>query len=47
LRHYERVGLLLPEQLPNGFRSYGCSDIAAVGRIRALLAVGLPTRVSG
>jgi DNA-binding transcriptional MerR regulator len=45
LRHYERAGLLRPERLPNGYRSYADSDIAAVGRIRVLLAAGLPTRV--
>ena len=45
LRHYERAGLLRPERLPNGYRTYADSDTAAVLRIRALLAAGLPTRV--
>ncbi|MCX5243233.1 MerR family transcriptional regulator [Streptomyces prunicolor] len=45
LRHYERAGLLRPERLPNGCRTYADSDTAAVLRIRALLAAGLPTRV--
>ncbi|MFJ5289915.1 MerR family transcriptional regulator [Streptomyces sp. NPDC088348] len=45
MRHYERAGLLRPGRLPNGYRFYADSDIAAVGRIRALLAAGLPTRV--
>ncbi|MEV5529351.1 MerR family transcriptional regulator [Streptomyces prunicolor] len=45
LRHYERAGLLRPERLPNGYRKYADSDTAAVLRIRALLAAGLPTRV--
>ncbi|MGI5401117.1 MerR family transcriptional regulator [Streptomyces sp. CA-135486] len=45
LRHYERAGLLRPERLPNAYRAYADSDVAAVRRIRALLAAGLPTRV--
>lgn len=45
LRYYERAGLLRPERLPNGYREYADSDTAAVLRIRALLAAGLPTRV--
>ncbi|MFJ9377049.1 MerR family transcriptional regulator [Streptomyces sp. NPDC101455] len=45
LRYYERAGLLRPERLPNGYREYTDSDTAAVLRIRALLAAGLPTRV--
>ena len=45
LRHYERAGLLRPGRLPNGYREYADSDIAAVLRIRALLAAGLPTRI--
>ncbi len=45
LRYYERAGLLRPERLPNGYREYTRSDTAAVLRIRALLAAGLPTRV--
>ncbi|BDM74040.1 hypothetical protein HEK616_75270 (plasmid) [Streptomyces nigrescens] len=45
LRYYERAGLLRPERLANGYRAYTDSDAAAVRRIRALLAAGLPTRV--
>ncbi|MEU4154537.1 MerR family transcriptional regulator [Streptomyces sp. NPDC026659] len=45
LRHYERTGLLHPDRLPNGYRSYGPEAAADVHRIRALLAAGLPTRV--
>lgn len=45
LRHYERAGLLQPGRLPNGYRSYDEGTEAAVQRIRALLAAGLPTRV--
>ncbi|KOG50609.1 MerR family transcriptional regulator [Streptomyces decoyicus] len=45
LRYYERAGLLRPERLPNGYRAYTESDAAAVRRIRALLAAGLPTRI--
>ncbi|MFE3886530.1 MerR family transcriptional regulator [Streptomyces lydicus] len=45
LRHYERAGLLHPGRLPNGYRSYDEGAEAAVRRIRALLAAGLPTRI--
>ncbi|WP_405855403.1 MerR family transcriptional regulator [Streptomyces sp. NBC_01515] len=45
LRYYERAELLRPARLPNGYREYADSDTAAVLRIRALLAAGLPTRV--
>ncbi|KAA6220743.1 MerR family transcriptional regulator [Streptomyces albofaciens JCM 4342] len=45
LRYYERAGLLRPERLPNGYRTYAESDVTAVRRIRALLAAGLPTRI--
>ncbi|UZJ32702.1 MerR family transcriptional regulator [Streptomyces endophytica] len=45
LRYYERAGLLRPERLANGYRTYADADTAAVRRIRALLAAGLPTRV--
>ncbi|WP_307818495.1 MerR family transcriptional regulator [Streptomyces sp. MBT62] len=45
LRHYERAELLRPGRLPNGYREYADSDIAAVLRIRALLAAELPTRI--
>ncbi|GAB3985567.1 MerR family transcriptional regulator [Actinoallomurus acanthiterrae] len=45
LRYYERVGLLRPERGPNGYRVYDGTAVETVGRIRALLAAGLPTRV--
>ncbi|MFG2531928.1 MerR family transcriptional regulator [Streptomyces sp. NPDC048516] len=45
LRHYERVGLLRPGRLPNGYRRYDEGAEEEVQRIRALLAAGLPTRV--
>ncbi|MER7650941.1 MULTISPECIES: MerR family transcriptional regulator [Streptomyces] len=45
LRYYERAGLLRPERLANGYRDYAESDVAAVQRVRALLAAGLPTRI--
>ncbi|MFE9598098.1 MerR family transcriptional regulator [Streptomyces hokutonensis] len=44
-RHYERAGLLRPGRLPNGYREYADSDIAALLRVRALLAAGLPTPI--
>ncbi|WP_131737082.1 MerR family transcriptional regulator [Actinomadura roseirufa] len=45
LRYYEEQGLLQPLRLPNGYREYADSDVAAVRHIRALLAAGLPTTV--
>jgi DNA-binding transcriptional MerR regulator len=47
LRYYERVGLLTAERRDNGYREYDDDAEDRVARIRALLAVGLPTRVIG
>jgi DNA-binding transcriptional MerR regulator len=43
LRYYEAQGLLTPERRPSGYRVYGEADVAAVRRIRILLAAGLNT----
>ncbi|SDL39566.1 MerR family transcriptional regulator [Streptomyces indicus] len=43
LRYYEEQGLLTPARLASGYRVYADSDVAAVRRIRTLLAAGLPT----
>ncbi|SOD63638.1 DNA-binding transcriptional regulator, MerR family [Streptomyces zhaozhouensis] len=43
LRYYEEQGLLRPERLPSGYRVYTELDVAAVRRIRLLLAAGLST----
>ncbi|MQA11636.1 MAG: MerR family transcriptional regulator [Pseudonocardiaceae bacterium] len=43
LRYYEQQGLLTPERRPSGYRVYGDGDVAAVRRIRILLAAGLST----
>ncbi|WUH97924.1 MerR family transcriptional regulator [Spirillospora sp. NBC_00431] len=43
LRYYEEQGLLRPERRPSGYRVYGDADVAAVRRIRILLAAGLNT----
>ncbi|MFI6167723.1 MerR family transcriptional regulator [Nocardia sp. NPDC051052] len=47
LRYYERVGLLTAERRSNGYREYDDAAEQRVTQIRALLAVGLPTRVIG
>ncbi|PXX63202.1 MerR family transcriptional regulator [Nocardia tenerifensis] len=47
LRYYERAGLLSAERRGNGYREYDDEAVQRVARIRALLAVGLPTRVIG
>lgn len=43
LRYYEQHGLLAPERRPSGYRAYSDEDVAAVRRIRILLAAGLST----
>jgi DNA-binding transcriptional MerR regulator len=43
LRYYEKQGLLAPRRRPSGYRVYGDEDVAAVRRIRILLAAGLNT----
>lgn len=43
LRYYEQHGLLKPERRPSGYRVYTDEDVAAVRRIRILLAAGLNT----
>ncbi|MGV9723605.1 MerR family transcriptional regulator [Nocardia beijingensis] len=43
LRYYEQQGLLAPERRPSGYRVYSDEDVAAVRRIKILLAAGLST----
>jgi len=43
LRYYESVGLLTASRRPNGYRTYDETAPQTVGKIRALLAAGLPT----
>ncbi|MBW4716756.1 MerR family transcriptional regulator [Saccharothrix obliqua] len=43
LRYYEEQGLLTPERRPSGYRVYREEDVAAVRRIKVLLAAGLST----
>ncbi|QBJ89090.1 MerR family transcriptional regulator [Streptomyces seoulensis] len=45
LRYYERMELIHPERRANGYRDYDDRTVQTVRRIRALLAVGLPTRL--
>jgi DNA-binding transcriptional MerR regulator len=45
LRYYERVGLLPAERRHNGYREYDDDAEYRVAQIRALLAVGLSTRM--
>ena len=33
LRHYEELGLLVPQRRPNGYRAYGHDDIARLQQI--------------
>ncbi|MFE7465929.1 MerR family transcriptional regulator [Streptomyces sp. NPDC057499] len=43
LRHYEDRGLLVPARDTNGYRTYSDPDVAAVARIRTMIAAGLGT----
>lgn len=43
LRHYEEVGLLVPERTPGGYRDYDPADVDVVARIRLMLDAGLGT----
>ncbi|WP_280346899.1 MerR family transcriptional regulator [Nocardia neocaledoniensis] len=43
LRYYEEQGLLRPRRDANGYRSYPEAAVAAVTKIRELLAAGLTT----
>ncbi|MGS2646150.1 MerR family transcriptional regulator [Streptosporangium sp. LJ11] len=43
LRYYEEQGLLRPQRRQSGYRVYSDADVAAVRRIRVLLAAGLST----
>jgi DNA-binding transcriptional MerR regulator len=43
LRYYEQQGILSSERGANGYREYGPEAAEAVYRIRALMAIGLPT----
>ena len=43
LRYYEHQGLLTPQRRPSGYRTYREEHVAAVRRIRILLAAGLST----
>ncbi|MEV0821667.1 MerR family transcriptional regulator [Nonomuraea rubra] len=43
LRYYEEQGLLRPQRRESGYRVYSDADVAAVRRIRILLAAGLST----
>ncbi|MFJ8249884.1 MerR family transcriptional regulator [Streptomyces sp. NPDC094466] len=43
LRYYEQQGLLRPRRRASGYREFGEPDVAAVRRIRVLLAAGLNT----
>ncbi|MGW6284803.1 MerR family transcriptional regulator [Streptomyces sp. NPDC055107] len=43
LRYYEQQGLLRPRRRASGYREFSEPDVAAVRRIRILLAAGLNT----
>ena len=42
VRYYERLGLLAPQRLANGYRDYDDSQLRAAREIRELAAVGIP-----
>jgi len=45
LRHYEDQGLIAARRLGNGYREFAPETAQTVGRIKALLALGLTTEV--
>ena len=46
LRHYEQLGLLAPERLPNGYRVYTDDDAVLVSGLRCLADLGLDLRTA-
>jgi len=42
VRYYERLGLLAPRRLSNGYRDYDDAHLRAVREIRDLAATGIP-----
>jgi DNA-binding transcriptional MerR regulator len=44
LHHYDRLGLLRPQRMPNGYRAYRPQDLVRLEQIVALKFVGLPLR---
>jgi len=44
LHHYDRLGLLRPKRMPNGYRAYSEQDLVRLEQIVALKFVGLPLR---
>lgn len=43
LRHYEETGVLIPERISSGYRSYTEADIIRVVQIKAMISAGLGT----
>jgi DNA-binding transcriptional MerR regulator len=42
LRHYERLGLLMPQRNHSGYRQYALADLQRLERVLALRSLGLP-----
>ncbi|MFD5625559.1 MerR family transcriptional regulator [Streptomyces sp. NPDC127072] len=45
LRYYEAQGLIEPQRLPNGYRTYDHCLVDRVIQIRGLIGSGIPTRI--
>ncbi|MBC3762200.1 MerR family transcriptional regulator [Quadrisphaera sp. RL12-1S] len=43
LRHYEDVGILVPDRSSSGYRDYSLADVTRVAQIRALICAGMGT----
>jgi DNA-binding transcriptional MerR regulator len=44
LRHYEAAGLIEPQRISNGYRSYSAAEIERAAWVRDLIASGFSTR---
>ena len=47
LRHYESLGLLVPQRAHNGYRSYSEADAKTLAQIQAMKLCGLPLATIG
>ena len=44
LRYYERIGLIAPARLPNGYRTFTATDLELIQQVTTLTRLGLSVR---